>query len=220
MFRFNPSRITLVGILFKLFVSILNFQATEQPTRTGTNLTDVCGGTAQLDPKTGVPSRGQRVLLTQIMNFHASILQGKPQSRRCEQKVLTYTKHTKVLLPGKLQQQEVVPGTLLQQLVHITAAHSQQDRRRASDGGRATEGERYMYTANTPVPTVVCRVHISRCRVCISSGATVFNQHKRRRASYGGRAIYEHRKTAYVPGDALLLMCHVGVICRFFLTSD
>ena len=74
------------GISFhsKLFVSILNFQATEQPTRTLINPTDCCGGTAQLDPKTGVPSRGKRVLLTQKMNFHANILQGKPPSRRCE----------------------------------------------------------------------------------------------------------------------------------------
>ena len=74
------------GRLFhsKLFVSILNFQATEQPIRTENNPTDFCGGTAQLDPKTGVPSRGQRVLLTQRMNFHANILQGQPQSRRCE----------------------------------------------------------------------------------------------------------------------------------------
>ena len=37
----------------KLFVSILNFQATEQPTRTENSPTDFCGGTAQLDPKTG-----------------------------------------------------------------------------------------------------------------------------------------------------------------------
>ena len=43
----------------------MNFQATEQQTRTENNPTDFCGGTAQLDPKTGVPSRGQRVLLTQ-----------------------------------------------------------------------------------------------------------------------------------------------------------
>ena len=67
----------------KLFVSILKFQATEQPTRTENNPTDFCGGTAQLDPKTGVPSRGQRVLLTQRTTFHANIAQGKPQSRRC-----------------------------------------------------------------------------------------------------------------------------------------
>ena len=46
--------------------------------------TDVCGGTAQLNTKTGVPSRGQGVVLTQRMNFHANIPQGKPQSRRCE----------------------------------------------------------------------------------------------------------------------------------------
>ena len=68
---------------FKLFVSILNFQATEQPTRTENNLAHFCGGTAQLDPKTGVPSRGQRVHLTQIMTLHADIAQDKPQSRRC-----------------------------------------------------------------------------------------------------------------------------------------
>ena len=37
----------------KLFASILNFQATEQPTRTEINPTDFCGGTVQLDPKTG-----------------------------------------------------------------------------------------------------------------------------------------------------------------------
>ena len=51
----------------KLFVSILNFQANEQTTRTENNLTDFCGGTVQPDPKTEVPSRGQRVLLTQRM---------------------------------------------------------------------------------------------------------------------------------------------------------
>ena len=65
-------------------MSILNFQATEQPTRTENNPTDFCGGTTQLDPKTGVPSLGHRVLLTQWMTFHAKIPQGKPQSRRCE----------------------------------------------------------------------------------------------------------------------------------------
>ena len=56
-----------------LFVSTLNFQATEQPTRTENNPTDFCGGTAQLDPETGVPSPGQRVLLTQRMTFLAQI---------------------------------------------------------------------------------------------------------------------------------------------------
>ena len=54
-----------------LFVSVLNFQATEQPTRT--KKSPICGGTAQLDPKTGVPSRGQRVLLTQRTTLHANI---------------------------------------------------------------------------------------------------------------------------------------------------
>ena len=41
------------------------FPATEQQTRTENNPTDCFGGTAELDPKTGVPSRGQRVLLAQ-----------------------------------------------------------------------------------------------------------------------------------------------------------
>ena len=67
----------------KLFVSISNFQATEQPARTENNPTEFCGGTAQPHPKTGVPSRGQRELLTQRMTLHANITPGKPQNRRC-----------------------------------------------------------------------------------------------------------------------------------------
>ena len=67
----------------KLFLSIQNFQATEQPTRTEINPTDFCGGIAQIDPKTGV-TWAASALLTQRMNFHANILQGKPQGRRCE----------------------------------------------------------------------------------------------------------------------------------------
>ena len=55
------------------------------------------------------------------------------------------------------------------QLVPGTAAYNQQDRRRASDGGRATEGERYMYTANTPVPAVAYHVHIVRYTRYISA---------------------------------------------------
>ena len=67
----------------KLFGSILIFQA-EQPTRTENNPTDICGGNVQLDQKTGGPSRGQRVFLTQKMAFPANVPQGKPQSRRCK----------------------------------------------------------------------------------------------------------------------------------------
>ena len=37
----------------KQFLSILDFQASEQPTRTEHDPTDICSGTAQLDPKTG-----------------------------------------------------------------------------------------------------------------------------------------------------------------------
>ena len=68
----------------KLFVSILNFQSTEQWTWTENTPTDFCGGTVQLHPNTGVPSRGHRVLLTQRMTVHANTPQGKPRSRRCE----------------------------------------------------------------------------------------------------------------------------------------
>ena len=67
----------------KPFVAILNFQATEPPTRTENSPTDFCGGIAQLDPKTGVRSRGQRVLLAQRTTSHANIPQGKPQRRWC-----------------------------------------------------------------------------------------------------------------------------------------
>ena len=42
---------------------------------------DFCGGTAQLDSKTTVPSRGQRVVfLTRRRTKHANIAQGKPQA--------------------------------------------------------------------------------------------------------------------------------------------
>ena len=41
------------------------FQATEQPTRKENNSTDFRGGTAQLAPKTGVPSRAASALDTE-----------------------------------------------------------------------------------------------------------------------------------------------------------
>ena len=66
----------------KLFVSISNFQATEQPTRTENSSTDFCGGTAQLDPKTGAITWAASVL-TQKITSHANIAQGKPQRTRC-----------------------------------------------------------------------------------------------------------------------------------------
>ena len=51
-----------------------------------------------------------------------------------------------------------------------TAVHNQQDRRRASDGGRATEGDICMYTANTAaaLPAVIDYIHIFRTAWCIS----------------------------------------------------
>ena len=58
-----------------------------------------------------------------------------------------YYKHTQHTKPRKLR--HYLPGTLQQFVPAGTAVHNQQDRRRANDGGRATEGERCMYTANT-----------------------------------------------------------------------
>ena len=53
--RRNGTRLfVVVRSIPSCFVSILNFQATEQPTRTENNPTDFCGGTAQLDPTAGV----------------------------------------------------------------------------------------------------------------------------------------------------------------------
>ena len=78
-----------------------------------------------------------------------------------------YYKHTQHTKPQKLR--HYLPGTLQQFVPADTAVHNQQDRRRASDGGRATEGERYMYTANTPVPAVAYHVHIVRYTRYISA---------------------------------------------------
>ena len=75
---------TRLLVVVRSIPSCLYFRVTEQPTRTETNPTDFFGGTLQLDPTTGVPSCGQRVHLTQKMNFHANITQGKLPSRRCE----------------------------------------------------------------------------------------------------------------------------------------
>ena len=101
----NGTRLRTRGRSFHsmLFVSILNFQATEQPTRKENNPTDFCGGTAQLDPKTGVPSRGQRVLLTQRMTLHANIPQGKPQSNGASHPSRTFGKRLEVMIsPSRL----------------------------------------------------------------------------------------------------------------------
>ena len=43
----------------------MNIQATEQPTRTCINPTDFCGGTAEIDPKAGVPPRAASALDTE-----------------------------------------------------------------------------------------------------------------------------------------------------------
>ena len=81
-------------------MSIPNFEATEQPTRTENNPIDVCGGTTQLDPKAGVPSRGQGVLLTQRMFFSCTYTARKAS----EQAVLA----TQVAPSGKVYQVEVM----------------------------------------------------------------------------------------------------------------
>ena len=113
----------------------------------------------------------------------------------------------------RCRKQKVSPGTLLQGLP-LGIAYNQQDRRRASDRGRATRGKRCMDTTNTPVPAVVYQVHILRYTgyVNVSSGTAVYNQHERRRASDGGRAMYVRRNKACVPVAALLLVV-VVVVC-------
>ena len=79
-------------------------RATEQPTRTENNPTDFCGGTAQLDPKTGVPSCGERVLLTQRTTLHAKIPQGKPQSSGASRPSRTFGESLEVMIsPSRLR---------------------------------------------------------------------------------------------------------------------
>ena len=65
----------------KVFCVYFEFQGAGQPTRTENNPTDFCGGTAQLNLKTGVPSRGQRVLLTQ--NEFSRKYSARQASRAC-----------------------------------------------------------------------------------------------------------------------------------------
>jgi len=51
--------------------------------RTQIDPTGICLGTVQLDSKTGVPSRGQRVILAQRIASHANGAPGMAQSRQC-----------------------------------------------------------------------------------------------------------------------------------------
>ena len=63
----------VVCVPFLRVLCPFGLQATEQPTRTKNNPTDFCDGTAQIDSKAGVPSRGQRVLLTRIRTLRLAI---------------------------------------------------------------------------------------------------------------------------------------------------
>ena len=71
-----------------------------------------------------------------------------------------YYKHTQHPEPHKLR--HYLPATLQQFVPAGTAVHNQQDRRWASYGGRPTEGERCMYTANTAaaLPAVIEYIYI------------------------------------------------------------
>ena len=75
-----------------------------------------------------------------------------------------------------------------------TAVHNQQDRRRASDGGRATEGEICMYTANTAaaLPAVIDYIHILRTAWCVSVLVLLCTTN----TSGGGRAKVGERRRA------------------------
>ena len=98
------------------------------------------------------------------------------------------TQHTK---PHKLR--HYLPGTLQQFVPAGTAVHNQQDRRRASDDGRATEGERCMYTANTSaaLPAVIDYTYF-RTKWCISILVLLCTTN----TSGGGRAKVGERRNA------------------------
>ena len=74
------------------------FQGTEQPTRTEMNPTDFCGGTAQIDFKTGLPSRGQRVLLTRGMTSNANIMQASLRAGGASHPSGTLQKNVEVMI--------------------------------------------------------------------------------------------------------------------------
>ena len=54
-------------------------------------------------------------------------------------------------------------------------------------------------------------------KVRVVSGSVMYNQHERRRAGDGRRAMYIHRNTTYVPGAALLLMCDVFLLSALYV---
>ena len=80
----NGSRLFVVvcSIPSCLCPFLISRQPSNRPEQKLTQLTFAAGPCSSTRRR--VPSRRQRVLLTQRMNFHANILQGKPQSRRCE----------------------------------------------------------------------------------------------------------------------------------------
>ena len=75
-------------------------------------------------------------------------------TRRTPFTLLREVMRNAVTVNVRCRKQKVSPGTLLQGLP-LGIAYNQQDRRRASDRGRATRGKRCMDTTNTPVPAVV-----------------------------------------------------------------
>ena len=87
-------------------------------------------------------------------------------------------------------------------------------------GGQATVGERRRASdVHSKYSSSTCssrlHTHFSNYMISINSRIAVYNQHERRRASDGGRAMYSYRNTAYVPGAAFDVV-FVGVVFRFF----
>ena len=126
-------------------------------------------------------------------------------TRRTPFTLLREVMRNAVTVNVRCRKQKVSPGTLLQ-VLPLGIAYNQQDRRRASDRGRATRGKRCMDTTNTPVPAVVYQVHILRYTgyVNVSSGTAVTTN-----TSGGGRATADERcmYTAIKPVYLLLLCC-------------
>ena len=86
-------------------------------------------------------------------------------------------KHTQHTKPRKVRHYLPGTGTLQQFVPAGTAVHNHQDRRRASDGGRA------MYVHSKYGSSITCRnrlhTYFSNYMVYISSGAAVYNLHER-----------------------------------------
>ena len=94
--------------------------------------------------------------------------------------------------PAKLR--HYLPGTLQQFIPAGTAVHNQQDRRRASDGGRAMYVQKQIHSSSSSTCSSSVRsrwrryTYFSNYMMYINSGTAVYNRQERWWASEGGRA--------------------------------